>query len=110
MTERTKPRWKTTDWRGHPNYVCTADRCLFATLDHGEMVLHARRQHPLASEGGRPRHPLEGIDFASDEAAEAAVAAGLGARAFDQLTPSGKTGGYTVADVRAAARTAEPEN
>lgn len=108
MTERASPRWKTGTWRGHPNHVCTVAGCLFATLDIGEMRKHARAAHPLASEGG-PRHPLAGINFASDSAAEAALAAGLTARALDRITPSGKTGGYTLADVRSAARTTDPE-
>ena len=45
---------------------------------------------------------LQGIDFASDEAAEMAATAGLTADAFDDVEPSGQ-GGYTVADVRSLA-------
>lgn len=110
MSDRTPRRWKETSWRGHPNFVCTRSQpdgrpCPFATLDIGLMRVHAATEHPLASEGGHEPHPLEGVPFASDEAAEAAIAAGLTARAFDQLTPSGRSGGYTVADVRSAAKT-----
>lgn len=110
MTDRAAPRWKTTDWRGHPNYVCMRNQpngrpCPFATLDIGLIRVHAAAEHPLASEGRPERHPLEGVPFASDEAAEAAIAAGLTSRAFEQLTPSGRSGGYTVADVRSAAKT-----
>lgn len=47
---------------------------------------------------------LEGVDFASDEAAEAASAAGLAATDFDGLKPSGQ-GGFTKADVSKAAAT-----
>lgn len=109
MSERAAPRWVTRDWRGHPNYVCTVGGCLFATLDIGEMRRHARDKHPLASEGGQP-HPLAGLEFASPDAARAARDAGLDARSFDGITPSGRTGGFTVADVRSAARTVNPES
>lgn len=104
MTEREAPRWAQNTWRGHPNYQCT--RCAFATLDIGEMRLHAKSAHPLASEGAKPEElsPLRGVRFETDRAAEVAVEAGLTAKAFDQITPSGKTGGYTTADVRSAAR------
>lgn len=100
MTERAAPRWIQNTWRGHPNYQCT--RCLFATLDIGLMRRHADEQHPL---GSRPDdHPLAQVPFASEGALQAAIAAGLIAQSFDQITPSGKTGGYTTADVRAAAK------
>lgn len=45
---------------------------------------------------------LDGLDFASDEAAEAASAAGLSAGDFDGMEPSG-AGGFTKADVTKAA-------
>ena len=46
---------------------------------------------------------LDGLDFASDEAAEFASREGLPATAFGTLKPSGK-GGYTVEDVRQAVK------
>lgn len=106
MTERAAPRWKTSDWRGHANYVCAVPGCLYATLDRGAMVLHARGQHPLPSEGAQPQDlsPLRGVNFQTDRAAEHAIAAGLSAKSFDGITPTGATGGFTVADVKAAAR------
>lgn len=48
----------------------------------------------------KAQHP---IDFASDEAAEAAEAAGLRPTDFAGVKASGKNG-YTVADVRALAK------
>lgn len=107
MSERRAPRWTTGTWRGHPNYVCTVDGCLFATLDIGEMRKHAKKQHPLASEGAKPEdlHPLRGVNFETDRAAEHAIKAGLSARDFDGITPTGATGGFVVADVKAAAKT-----
>lgn len=44
---------------------------------------------------------LDGVEFASDEAAEAAIEADMTHADFVGRTPSGKTG-FTVADVRAA--------
>lgn len=50
-----------------------------------------------------PRLPLAGIDFASDEAAEeAAMLSPAEVDSLKGLTPSGLSGGYTVADVDAA--------
>lgn len=96
--------WTETKWSGLVNYEC-AD-CAFATLEPDLIVRHAVHAH-----GARPRTAakkvgaLAGIDFASDEASEAAIASGLNAAHFD-FPPSGKTG-FTVADVRRAAE-AEP--
>lgn len=106
MTERTPPRWKTGTWRGHPNHVCTVAGCLYATTDLGAMRLHAREHHPTVREGGGTPHPLGGVLFASQAAADAAEAAGLSAAQLYLSTPTGRTGGYTTADVRAAARAA----
>lgn len=103
----TAPRYKTRDWRGTPLHVCNA--CPFSTFDVGQMRRHARQAHPLPSEGAAPKHPLDGVDFASDSAAEAAIKAGLDAHAFERITPTGKTGGFTVADVKAAARITNPK-
>lgn len=46
------------------------------------------------------------VDFASDEAAEAAAEAGLNADDFEGYDPSG-AGGYTKADVQKVARDKE---
>lgn len=103
MNDREPPRWKKTTWRKWDNYEC--NRCQFKTLDRGEMVRHARWRHPLASEADIPVVGFDAIDFASDEAAERANALaerGLTPDMLRSTTPSGK-GGYTVADVRAAA-------
>lgn len=99
------PRWKIGKWMGRDNYVC--NRCAFATLDRGEMVKHADHAHP--QDAGDEPHGLAGVDFASDEAAELAIASGLDARTLGRFTPSGSAGGYTVADVRAAAKSVTPE-
>jgi hypothetical protein len=110
MTERTPPRWKVTDFRGHDNYECT--RCPFAVLgDKAAMVRHADREHPLAKDEPEPLVGFNGINFASDEAAE--YAQDLAAQGFtpDRLRarrPSGKNG-FTKADVRAAAATMNEE-
>lgn len=93
-------RYRTTKWHHLDNYECTV--CPFATLDRGRMVIHVRTEHPTAAEVGEPVLPLAGIDFASDEAAELAATLGLSAEILKRKTPSGKTGGFTVADVRAA--------
>lgn len=45
-------------------------------------------------------NPLDGVDFASDQAAELAMAARLTAADFDGIDPSGSTG-YTKSDVAA---------
>jgi len=99
-------RWKVGRWKHRPNYVCLL--CPYATLDRGAMVLHARERHP----GGAEDVPgvLAGVDFASDEAAELAISLGLTARSLAGCTPSGRSGGYTVADVRAAHRSTHAEN
>lgn len=95
-------RYRTTKWHGHDNYECNL--CGFKVLrDRGRMVAHVRAEHPTDAEGGPVAGPLAGVDFASDEAAEAA--AHLGAAGIERLkrsTPTGKHGGYTVADVKAA--------
>lgn len=101
------PRWKVGKWKNHDNYTCT--RCAFATLDRGEMVRHANDKHPLGRLDRRERGRLAGIDFASDEAAELAAEAGLTAQDLKRSTPTGATGGYTVADVKAAAKSVTPE-
>lgn len=106
-TARKAPRWTTNEWRGHTNYQC--QECPFATLDRGQMVKHAAARHPRQWEGAaaaEAANPLAGIDFASDEAAQ--HAARMTAAQIKRLraqTPSGKTGGYTAADVRVAAST-----
>lgn len=103
----TAPRYKTTSWAGHPNYECL--HCPFATLDQGLMIRHVRERHPTPAESGHhEEHPLSGIAFASDEAAELAIEAGMLPQQFAAYTPTGKSG-YTLADVRriAAARPAE---
>lgn len=96
MAERTPPRWRVGKWNGRDNYECT--RCAFATLDRGLIVRHAESEHPL----GPAPHPLAGVGFASDEAAELAIHLGVDRDALERHTPSGKSGGYTVADVKAA--------
>lgn len=45
-------------------------------------------------------NPLDGVDFASDQAAELAMAARLTAADFDGIDPSGASG-YTKSDVAA---------
>lgn len=104
MTERAKPRWTTGTWKGHANYLCRF--CEFKTLDHGAMVLHARAEHPLASEGGErdQKHPLFGVNFETDRAADHAIELHLTAKHFEGVTPTGASGGYTKADVRTAAK------
>ncbi|GMV06719.1 MAG: hypothetical protein AMXMBFR53_29940 [Gemmatimonadota bacterium] len=96
----TKPRYKTGTWSGYPHYACTL--CPYDTLDKGEIVHHVRDRHPTEAEGAVPAGPLAGIDFASDEAAELASELGVQAEHFTD-SPSGKSG-YTVADVRHAAK------
>lgn len=96
----SKPRYKTNDWKGHEHFECL--QCPFDTLDRGEIVRHVRAKHPTESEGARIEGPLAGVDFASDEAAEAAAELCLGAEHFT-TSPTGKSG-YTVADVRHAAK------
>ncbi|MBW3631049.1 MAG: hypothetical protein KY464_17390 [Gemmatimonadetes bacterium] len=57
-------------------------------------------ESPAAPTGpAPPRAGLEGIDFASDEAGEAASTAKLTSADFAGLKPSGQ-GGYTKADVQ----------
>lgn len=106
MPDRTKPRWKTTKWHGRDNYECT--RCGYKTLDRGLMVRHAQSSHPLASEGAE--HELAGVNFASDAALDLALKSGLSRDAMTAHTATGKTGGYTVADVRSAAARTNQED
>lgn len=101
----TKPRYRTTNWKGYDNYEC--EHCPYSTLDRGEMVLHVKREHPTPAEGAaHEAGPLAGIDWATDRGAEVASELGLTAEDFQHHSPTGETG-YTVADVRAiaAART-----
>lgn len=101
---RRAARWTTGEWRGHTNYQCK--ECPYATLDRGAMVKHAATRHPRRWETGTPEPgPLSGVDFASDEASELASELGLTSAELGRITPTGKSGGYTVADVRAAAST-----
>lgn len=111
MTEKKPPRWTVGTWANVPRYACT--ECHFDTLDRGEMVRHAQRKHPRLWEAGGAElvtedGPLAGVDFASDEAGEAAARAGLSRKHFKGRTPSGKSG-FTVADVRVAAASATQE-
>ncbi|MFW6079625.1 MAG: hypothetical protein ACODAE_08390 [Gemmatimonadota bacterium] len=112
MTERNPPRWRQTTWAGRPNYACT--QCPYKTLDRGRMVRHARREHPRAWEDAEAAaeadNPLAGLDFASDETAEAA--AEEPPEVIEQLkrqTPSGKRGGHTMDDLRAARSATTPD-
>lgn len=103
----TAPRYRTTKWSGLDNFEC--QQCPFSTLDHGLIIRHVRERHPTPAEAGHhEEHPLAAIEFASDEAAELAITAGLLPAHFDAYTHTGK-GGYTLADVRriAAARPSE---
>lgn len=99
---RSQPRWHTADWRGHAVLVC--DHCPFSTFDHSEMLQHARGKHRLVSEGApRQASPLDGVSFETDRAAEQATIAGLTARDFDSITPTGASGGFIMADVKRVA-------
>lgn len=92
-------RYTTGKWRGHENYICRV--CGFPTLDKARIVAHVARCAPVPVVA-----PHAALDFASDEAAEAyirAVDAGkLSPAILAGRPPSGKHGGFTVADVRAA--------
>lgn len=98
--------WRVTSWRGHVNHECAAEGCQYKTLDEAAMRQHVRT-HRLVARGILP---LAGVNFASDEAAEAAAALGCTRAELDPITPSGRGGGYTVADVKAAARNPRAEN
>lgn len=98
--------WTDGTWSGLPNYECGL--CPFSTLNEDEMVRHAMGRH-----GARARSTLghigslAGVDFASDNTAEAAAdyaKMGLDAEHFD-FEPSGQ-GGYTMTDLTRAARAA----
>lgn len=103
----TAPRYTESTWKGLPNFECT--HCSFATLDRGQMVRHVRDRHPTDAElGGQTPGPLEGVRFASTEAQEAAIAAGLTVDDFATHSPTGKSG-YVLSDVRAIAATAHQE-
>ncbi len=107
----TAPRYKQTKWSGLDNYECQL--CPYATLDYGLMVAHVRETHPTPAElGGQAPHPLASVPFASDEAAELALEAGLGPADFEAHHPTGKSG-FTLHDVRRIAasrlRGASPE-
>lgn len=102
------------EWNGLPLYRC--DQCAYATPDPGG----ERRMRIHLAQGHRPQPPREqmeqetisefALDFASDEARELALdqPAEVLARLRDQA-PSGKGGGYTTADVRAAAEAMNQE-
>jgi hypothetical protein len=111
MTERTAPRYKTTNWRGHDNYECTL--CPFATLEKPRIVEHVNRAHPLKSQAEKPLLGFGAIPFASDTARELAIelagTVGLTPDVLERSKPSG-AGGYTVADVRSAAGTLKKES
>lgn len=106
MSERAEPRWTTTSWRGNTNYECTGQvggaPCQFKTLDRGAMLEHQRVAH-------RDSDPLTGVTFASAAAEKAARKAELTAVVLQKTTPSGAGGGYTMADVTAAAKSRNPE-
>lgn len=93
-------------WRGRTALKC--DACPYATTMLSEMRDHLRERHGVRPQRRRvpadaaPAPSLEGIDFASEEAAELAIREGLTAEALRAREPSGKTGGFTVADVKAA--------
>lgn len=101
----TAPRFRKTKWHGMDNYACNA--CGYATLDRGIMVEHVRTKHPTPAEVGGEPHPLAGVEFASDEAMELALEAGLTAGDLAGHTPTGR-GGYVVGDVRAIIAASAP--
>ena len=104
----TAPRYKTTKWNGLDNFECL--HCKFATLDRGLIAQHVRGRHPTAAEsGGHEPHPLASIPFASDEAAELAISAGLVPEDFANHSPTGQTG-YVLDDVRRVAASATKED
>lgn len=62
----------------------------------------AVRAEPAAAPVAKPEpapNPLEGVNFASDQAAELAMANGLAAPAFEGIKPTSKSG-YTKPDVQ----------
>jgi hypothetical protein len=94
-------RYRTGKWRGHDNYICKT--CGFPTLDKARIIAHVARCTPA---GAVKKAPGVSLDFASDEAAEAYIRASdagtISPATLAGRPPSGKHGGYTVADVRAA--------
>lgn len=94
-------QWTETTWHGYANYECAG--CPFSTLDADVMARHQVNGH-----GKRAKTAARnvGIEFASEAAAERALAAGLTAEHF-AFEPSGTTG-YTTKDVERAARDLNP--
>lgn len=77
-----------------PGWVIPVEECerLGITAGDGMVVL------PRAAAPYEPPNPLEGVNFASDQAAEAAITAGLVAADFVKAPANGK--GYTKAEVQ----------
>lgn len=102
--------WTTSKWHDHDNFTC--DLCPFATLDLDLIAAHVRVRHGAGGRYTQPDvqpHPLAGVRFASDEAAQAAMSLGVTPDDLAAVAPSGKDGGYTVADIRTAHRTTTEE-
>lgn len=90
------------------------EKVLIRNKRHPERTkaIHARQAKLLVRAGnweyvdGEPAAPFAQqpkVDYASDEAAEAANELGIAPSDLVKVSPSGKSGGYTVADVREAA-------
>lgn len=99
-----KPRYKTVQWSGRDLFAC--NHCSFDTLDRGLIVRHVMDMHGTPAEIAA-RSPLDGIVFASEEAAALAAEEELTSSDL-AFTPSGQ-GGFTVADVRSAAKAVTTE-
>lgn len=69
-------------------------------LQQNRAVLVDGGEQPDTDDDDDKDNPLKGINFASDQAAELAVASALAAADFDGVAPSG-TNGYTKSDVAA---------
>lgn len=95
-----------TPWRGRERLGCDACEGRWGTTMLSEMQQHLKDVHGVrprrrAAPAAGPAPALDGIDFASDEAAELAIREGVTAEQLRAREPSGKKG-FTVADVRAA--------